>query len=80
MFGEEDVEDKLDDKIILVGESDAPLLEEIKQIAAEEDEKQPSESIPDQLQAKPNENTAPELSKPVRWFFINILGGNQANL
>jgi hypothetical protein len=66
MFGEEDVEDKLDEKVILASESPGSLPEEIKQVAVEEDEKQPAESNQDQPQDKSSEDAIVELNEPVR--------------
>lgn len=66
MFGEEDAEDKLDEKIILANEGPGSLLEEIKQVALEEDEKQPAEPSPDQPQDKNSEDEIAKISEPVR--------------
>lgn len=68
MFGEGDVEDKLDDKLILAADYVAPVLEEVKQavveevkqVVVEEDHKQPAESSPDQSQDKNSESVAAE--------------------
>lgn len=71
MFGEE-VEDKLEEKVILASENPAPLLEEIKQIAAEEDEKQPSEPNPDEHQLKNSEDVVIELKDEVNYLFHRV--------
>ena len=68
MFGEEDVEDKLDEKVMLENENPASLVEEIKLAVIEEDEKQPVESNPDQSQVKSSEGVS-ENAKEV----VNIL-------
>ena len=43
MFGEEDVEDKSENKLILAADSLVSLSEEVKQVIVEEDEKQPAD-------------------------------------
>ncbi len=40
MFGEEDVEDKSEDKLVIAADNTALISEEVKQVVVEEDEKQ----------------------------------------